>query len=471
MGEIVWGIPPRRTCNTPSGFAVASTKLRYLEKRRRRWYVVLDVPASVQSILGKERLVASTKTEDLSIAFVRRDAKLREWRTQIEEARLAQVDPLLGEALTLRHQPLTLYDVANHDPDDPGSYGPADLKADQIAALGERIEATRGETQAHAFVAIARGEDDALRSMFDQWQREGHVQAKERANRETVIKVFLGWLTEQKSVPTVRSVTRALAGHFVSDDLIPRSRATAAKYLSTLRSFWNWLESKGVAKDNPWLRHPLPKRQVSRDDQKRAFTDEEVVNLLSGSAPPIMRDMMLVAALSGLRLEEIAALRVRDVVAGGFDIPKAKTLAGQRSVPIHSSIAEMVAQRTKGKAQDARLFPEVRSASKLETQSGAFSKAFTKYRRRVGVDEVPKGARNSVVDFHSWRRWFITTAERAGVPTSTVQAVVGHKRGSVTLDVYSRGPGFKLAAKCVEAVKLPTLSKRAHPPAKRHRRS
>ncbi|MCA0448453.1 MAG: tyrosine-type recombinase/integrase [Proteobacteria bacterium] len=424
-----------------------------------RWYVVLDVPVALRPIIGTARLVASTKTEDLSIAMVRRDAKLREWRGKFEEAKRVNADPLLAEALMFRNDPLTNYEVAVSDDEDV-PYSAYDLKTDVIADRAGRIEETHGEAQALAFVAIARGEDDTIRSMFDQWQREGHVQPKERANRETVIKVFLAWLTAKKVVPTVRSVTRALAGQFVSEELIPRSRATAAKYLSTLRGLWKWMESKGVVKDFPWDRHPLPKRQLSRDEKKRAFTDEEVVKLLSGHATPTMHDMMMVAALSGMRLEEIAALRIKDISSRSFNIPRAKTLAGQRPVPIHSQIAALVARRSKGKGPDDRLFSDVSSESKLGKHAVAFSKAFTNYRRSIGVDEVPDGSRVSVVDFHSWRRWFITAAERAGIATATIQAVVGHKRGSLALDFYSEGPGFKLATKCVEAVRLPRLTSR-----------
>lgn len=448
---------------------MATTKLRFLERRRLRWYVILDVPVKARPIIGQKRLVASTKTEDLAIAMVRRDAKLREWRAKIAEALQTNADPVLAEALEIRNAPLSLYPAQEADPDEPFPLSDEDLKAEDVLRRAERVEAAHGEAQAQAFVAVALGKDDTIRSMFDQWQREGHVQPKERANRETVIKVFLAWLVVKKVVPTVRSVTRALAGQFVSEELIPRSRATAAKYLSTLRGLWKWLESKGVVKDFPWDRHSLPKRQLSRDEKKRAFTDEEVVKLLTGPATPTMHDMMMVAALSGMRLEEIASLRIKDVSKGGFDIPLAKTLAGQRSVPIHSKLVALVERRSKGKGPDDRLFSDISSESKLGKHAVAFSKAFTNYRRSIGVNEVPGDARTSVVNFHSWRHWFITTAVRAGVPLPNIQAVVGHKHGNITLDVYARGAAFELAGKCVEAVKLPRLPARSKSVNKRSR--
>ncbi|MFH8566824.1 hypothetical protein ACH4EA_39095, partial [Streptomyces sp. NPDC017988] len=80
------------------------------------------------------------------------------------------------------------------------------------------------------------------------------------------------------------------------------------------------------------------------------------------------------------------------------------------------------------------------------------------YRRSVGVDHVVPGQRRSLVNFHSFRRWFITKAEQADQPESIIAAVVGHKRKGMTLGRYSAGPLIAQARRCVEAVKLPATS-------------
>ena len=82
-------------------------------------------------------------------------------------------------------------------------------------------------------------------------------------------------------------------------------------------------------------------------------------------------------------------------------------------------------------------------------------KAFVTYRRALGVDETLKGMRQSRVDFHSFRRWFVTKAEGAGVMGSIISAVVGHERQGMTLGVYSGGPSLEQLKTCVEAVRLP----------------
>jgi hypothetical protein len=73
----------------------------------------------------------------------------------------------------------------------------------------------------------------------------------------------------------------------------------------------------------------------------------------------------------------------------------------------------------------------------------------------VGVEEVVPGRRRSLVNFHSFRRYFITKAEQADQMEHIIAVVVGHKRTGMTLGRYSGGPLLEQAGRCVEAVRLP----------------
>ena len=63
--------------------------------------------------------------------------------------------------------------------------------------------------------------------------------------------------------------------------------------------------------------------------------------------------------------------------------------------------------------------------------------------------------RRSLVNFHSFRRYFITKAEQADQMEHIIAVVVGHKRTGMTLGRYSGGPLLEQARRCVEAVRLP----------------
>src|SRR5690606_24602322 len=113
----------------------------------------------------------------------------------------------------------------------------------------------------------------------------------------------------------------------------------------------------------------------------------------------------------------------------------------------HSSISEPILCRS-GQSKSFDCQPETHSVN--HERRGLFV--------ALTADEI-EGRRRSLVNFHSFRRWFITKAEQADQPESLIASVVGHKRQGMTLGVYSAGPAKEQARRCVEAVQLPDLSK------------
>jgi integrase len=83
-------------------------------------------------------------------------------------------------------------------------------------------------------------------------------------------------------------------------------------------------------------------------------------------------------------------------------------------------------------------------------------KQFVTHRRAIGVDDRVEGARQSRVNFHSFRRTFVTKAEQAGMQPHLIEVVVGHKRPGMALGVYSGGPLLQQLREVVESVRLPT---------------
>ena len=86
---------------------------RHLEKRRRRWYAVLDIPEYARHAFeGKKRLLKTLKTESLSVAERRVGLLISGWKSEFEAVRggpLAEDDvswyrehlPLMSPAVPL----------------------------------------------------------------------------------------------------------------------------------------------------------------------------------------------------------------------------------------------------------------------------------------------------------------------------------------------------------------------------------
>jgi integrase len=80
----------------------------------------------------------------------------------------------------------------------------------------------------------------------------------------------------------------------------------------------------------------------------------------------------------------------------------------------------------------AYLFNDLTAGGPDEKRMWYVSKAFRRYREKVGVAERWK-------DFHALRNTFTEAMEGAEVLESTVKLLIGHKRDSMTYGHYSKG--------------------------------
>jgi integrase len=321
----------------------------------------------------------------------------------------------------------------------------------------QEIEDQHGTMAAQTFIRVATGKMTPLAAHLDAWLADALYEDRTQGDHRRAVDRFALWLISQSHPATLEAVSRRIAGDFVMRGLKGGGHApkTVNKYISSLSSYWTWLERRGLTDGNPWLRQGVPKKAAvaGRRTTERAFTDAEVVRLFSGTEDRHLLDVMSLLALSGMRIEELYQFTVGNVLPDGrFHILDSKTPAGIRLVPIHPDLVGIVARLSKGRSPDVFLIAEG-SASK--ERSMAMSKRLNRYRQTVGVHEKIDGQRRSLVNAHSFRRWFITKAERAGETENIIAAVVGHKRQGITFGVYSDGPSVEQHRNCVEVVRLP----------------
>ncbi len=468
-----------------------AARLRYdhLEWHGRQWRAVFRVPRHLVSIVGKTVFKKGTGTDSRSEADAIAWPFIRECKAIVKEgqrkAKATPLDPVTAVALEDRTTRGILVDVIIKD-DLPGDREFLDrVDAEHFEPKAERIAREYSPAKAREYQGIVRGERTPIPVHIDRWiaELESDGIAKRTAKHYRNCVMELAAFAAQESLPTtLEAFGRRHAGDFISKRFIqPKAHhKTAAKFISALSTYWRWLESRGlipVGTDNPWLRQPKPKapkpQRGSKGHQKeRPFTDEELLTLLDPRAcagDTTLADFMFIGALSGMRIEEIACLRVEDMdlKSRSIAITEAKTDAGVRIVPIHPSIEDIIKRRVANKTTSAWLFPELPEypPESLSERSMVVSKRFVTYRRALGVDERVEGKRRSLVNFHSFRRTFIRKAIDAlhagavGYDQWTIADVVGHERGAMglemTMGVYP-GPASPAALKaCVESVKLP----------------
>jgi len=124
--------------------------------------------------------------------------------------------------------------------------------------------------------------------------------------------------------------------------------------------------------------------------------------LYAGEPDAVLRDYMLIGALSGMRIDEIARLKVADCKGGTFSVLDSKTPSGIREVPIHSELRKLVDVRSKGRPADAWLIENadlgggghaVKRKGKRGDRSMPVRKRFGRYRQSVGVHDQREGER------------------------------------------------------------------------------
>lgn len=152
----------------------------------------------------------------------------------------------------------------------------------------------------------------------------------------------------------------------------------------------------------------------------------------------------LIALYSGARVEELAQLRVGDVMQESefgfyFNITtegegnRLKTKNARRRVPVHPELSALgffeyleACKKTKHEFLFPDLKPDVEGK-----RSGNWSKWFGRYKRKHGITDKRKV-------FHSFRHCFIDACRAVGIQTEVRDVLVGHANDSVAAE-YGEG--------------------------------
>lgn len=446
-----------------------SRSRQYLEQHRGLWRVTVPVPRHLHKELGT-RIKRPLHTDSLTIAnqlkgpvvielkhLIANHGKpdghvADEFRRQREAARSDDERALVDDGIEITAETMRGPEVATSVDPETG---------EEVPVYDPKKEAAAG-----TFMRLARGEAVPVDHLHLKYLDQLKVKPRTKADDERAMRLLKRWCEVEGIAPLLQSFpNKKVAVRFM--DALPtlpeqagKSPVTLNKYLRRLSAYWQWLERRDEVPADIWQGVTLAVPKVGPEEKERPFSREEMAALLSGPASPEMHDLMRIASLTGCRLDPIVCLRVKDCREDGvFVFKPQKKEQSARLCPIHSSLKEIVERRTRGKKPDDPVFPEwpmaKNAATSMRERSFKASNEFTAYRRSVGVADERGDRRRSLVNFHSFRRWFITEAERANQPPHFISAVVGHKREGMTLGVYSAGPLIEQVREVVEAVRLP----------------
>jgi len=243
------------------------------------------------------------------------------------------------------------------------------------------------------------------------------------------IKQFLRFLKKEQGNINLQEVTYAIIRKFLgelTEGPVHYSRTSIARKLSCLRSFFKFLNQRGIIHTNPirFLRTPrLGLRLPS------FLTEEEVVALLE-SPPPTpsgLRDRAIMEMLyaTGIRVSELAGLNLSDIDILGGTIRVFGKGKKERIVPVGRPALSALAEYLKTRRGLSRMD---KNAVFLNERGGRLScrsieTILTKYARIAGLKKVTP---------HTLRHSFATHMLSRGADLRMVQELLGHRSLSTT---------------------------------------
>lgn len=224
---------------------------------------------------------------------------------------------------------------------------------------------------------------------------------------------------------------------------------TMDAYISHCQTLMGWAEKQGYCTANVFDGFRFGKKANTTSKDRKPFTAEQLqrmfLHLTENPAGAVRKDdhkwPTLIGIFTGARLNEIAQLRVGDIVQDSgvwcfdFNDEDGKALkndASRRRTPVHDRLLELglldfvQARRAEG---SERLFPSF-TYSKQNGYGRNLGRWFNEsFLPAIGIDDAE-------LTFHCLRHTMITRLRQADVALDIVKALVGHKQEGVTHEHY-----------------------------------
>jgi integrase len=429
--------------------AKKSFKPSHIELRHKTYYATLTIPKDVRQLLKKIRFFKSTQTSNLKQAELKAANLVFKWNQQIEKARALiradSDDPNIVSAMGLFQELQT-----NSNPD---------MVNDVIEEERYRIQFQVSEADAEVFASIAKGEKRYLKSIESEWIRNEQLAGLKQKTIEQMKKDLRLIYDYNPTIDFFSSKNIENFLNYLGNDR-GKSASSIKRITNAGRNFFRYLQKiKEIPSDLPNPFKVPDDFRTSTKQNSRArfkiepwahFKAEEVVFLFriaKSKEDMQLANLIAIAAYTGARIEEICSLQRKhiDLVNLSISIIGAKTLAGNRTIPIHSAIQPLI-EKLLEQSTDDYLISKL-TKNKYGDRSNAIGKRFGR------LKSAENFGKNHV--FHSIRKTFVTLLENNSIGENIAADIVGHKKPNITFRTYSGGTGLSLMRESIEKISYP----------------
>lgn len=178
---------------------------------------------------------------------------------------------------------------------------------------------------------------------------------KTHSREQSVTKIFFNYIGNKRIDEITTWQIEQYKSHRKKEGLKP---PTINRELNVLRSMFNRALDWGEIKSNPLkgVKKALPLKEEDHE-RKAKHIEQNDFNLIVERANQDLRDFILVGRNTGMRVSEITNLRVKDINLEKEEIfIKDSKNYTQRTVPINSTVKEIVSRVIKNKNEDTNIF-------------------------------------------------------------------------------------------------------------------
>jgi len=269
-------------------------------------------------------------------------------------------------------------------------------------------------------------------------------------NYHTDLRQFSRFLASREASPDCERVDPIAIREYLGSLYGTLTRRTIARKLSAIRSFFRFLEKKGLTRGNPANDIQTPKLEKYIP---RYLPVDDVFRLLQRpkrDKPLGLRDLAILETLysCGIRVSELEALNISSMdfeerlvkVVGKGNKERIVPVGRQalKAVKDYLEATQSIRRKTRSYSQESPLFLNIRGG-RLSVRS--LGRIIKRYAREIGL--------SSDISPHSMRHTFATHLLEGGADLRSVQELLGHvslsttqKYTHVTLDrlmeVYDR---------------------------------
>ena len=269
-----------------------------------------------------------------------------------------------------------------------------------------------------------------------------YISVEKRFSKNTVISYlqdlnqFFKFLSSEYNVSNNTEINFHLVRHWITRLLENGLEASSVnRKISTLKTYFRFLEREGYVKENPMFKIISPKAKK----RLPIFLEEEKINNLLDdikfeSGFKGQRDKLIIELfyLTGMRLSELINIKIKDLNFNNFEVKVIGKRKKERIIPLSDKIIKSIKMIIDNKNSEDYLFTNTKG-----------DKLYNKMIYRVVIKYIGKVSSMKKKSPHILRHTFATHMLNNGADINAIKELLGHSNLSAT-QVYTHNTIEKL---------------------------